>query len=149
VVSLSLKEGEMVRKARYYLGRVAKLGRLTDELLIEAIRRPVVTQSYGAHFTFTQIHYSPSPEFVMAHLSKFEPEGEVPVVRVEQHAEDVDPIPGLLVASSPFVYLPQFSGIAYQHVWNKLERATFERVFAQLVLAARCRTDLHAAGTEI
>lgn len=123
----------MARKARYYLARVNKLGLLNNKLLIEAVTNPVIAKSYGKHFTFTEIYHAPESKFVFAHLSKFEPEGEVPVVRVEEHAEGVDSMPGLLVATSPFVYIPEFSGLAYQQVWNKLERQTFHRVFGQLV----------------
>lgn len=41
----------------------------------------------------------------------------------------------MIDASSPFIYLPQFSGIAYKHVWN-LKREQFIRAFCALIEAA-------------
>lgn len=43
-------------------------------------------------------------------------------------------IENLIEASSPFIYLPEFSGIAYKHVWN-LQREQFVRAFCELVEA--------------
>lgn len=31
----------------------------------------------------------------------------------------------LVIATSPFIYLVDFSGLAYLHVWNQIERDTF------------------------
>lgn len=39
----------------------------------------------------------------------------------------------MIDAASPFVYVPQFSGIAYRHIWNALPSDQFERVFKELV----------------
>ncbi len=121
----------MPNQARYYLGRVVKQGMMTDDLLADALRNPVVVQRHGFHYTFTQIDLSPDRFY--ARLSKFKAQGEVEVVEESEHLELTEQVPGLLVASSPFVYLPSFSGIAYRHIWNKLERSTFEAVFRLLV----------------
>lgn len=41
--------------------------------------------------------------------------------------------PNLLVASSSFVYIPEHSGIAFQHVSNNIEVRTFIRRFSEIV----------------
>ncbi len=42
----------------------------------------------------------------------------------------------LLEASAPFVYLPQFSGLAFLHVWNGIQEDIFPRRFKAIVEAA-------------
>jgi hypothetical protein len=42
-------------------------------------------------------------------------------------------VPNLIDAASAFVYVPQFSGLAYRHIWNALPSDQFERVFKELV----------------
>ncbi len=46
----------MVAQTRYYMARVIKLGELTDEKLIRAIREPVAVQVRGVRYTFTDFH---------------------------------------------------------------------------------------------
>jgi hypothetical protein len=42
----------------------------------------------------------------------------------------------LLEASAPFVYLPQFSGLAFLHVWNGIQEDIFPRRFKAIIEAA-------------
>lgn len=56
------------------------------------------------------------------------------MVEPDRHVASLTDIPNLLVASSPFVYLPAFSGLAYQHQSRKLPRPQFERIFPQLLV---------------
>ncbi|KZY67867.1 hypothetical protein A3737_32800, partial [Oleiphilus sp. HI0065] len=41
-----------------------------------------------------------------------------------------------LEASSPFIYLPSYSGIAFLHVWNGIQEETFSRRFKSVIEAA-------------
>lgn len=87
-------------------------------------------------YTFTNIYTSgpaSNPHFVYARLTKFTPEGSIAVVETKQHIATVADVANLIVASSPFIYVPAYSGIAYQHVWNKLQREQFERAFKLLI----------------
>ena len=94
-----------------------------------------------------------------ARLAKYRPEGTVEVVRPDVHSVGRESVENLIEGSSPFVYLPEFSGIAYKHVWNILERDQFTQVFCQLVEAsehnffARCElepvTDLRTFVTRL
>ena len=40
------------------------------------------------------------------------------------------------MASSPFVYLPDYSGIAFLHVWNAIQEDLFPKGFCSLIEAA-------------
>ena len=128
----------MRANARYYLGRVVKIGKLTEELLIDSILHPAVISKNKYRYTFTNIKVFGSQgsiNGIFARLSKYKPEASVKVVRPEEHEIDDENVENLTEASSPFVYLPEFSGIAYQHVWNHLQREQFPRLFADLVVS--------------
>ena len=44
--------------------------------------------------------------------------------------------PNLLQASSPFVYLPEYSGIAFLHVWDGIQGDVFSRRFQKIIESA-------------
>lgn len=124
--------------ARYYLGRVIKIGKLTEELLIDAIINPTIIHKNKNSYTFTNIKvFKPQDniEGIFTRLTKYKPEAHVKVVRPSKHELDDENVANLIDASSPFVYIPEFSGIAYQHVWNHLQREQFPRLFTDLVVA--------------
>lgn len=127
----------MPSTAKYYVGRLLKLGNLETENVIAAIEEPIVVQRGDFMFTFTDMTYVRDVArypFVFGRLAKFAAEGEISVVEPELHVAMPAGVTNLLHASSPFVYVPKFSGMAYQHVWNRLQRNQFEKVFADLVV---------------
>ncbi|MDI6727791.1 MAG: hypothetical protein QMD44_02545 [Thermodesulfovibrionales bacterium] len=128
----------MRANARYYLGRVIKIGKLTEELLVDAIIKPTIIQKNRYNYTFTNIKVFSSRnkiDGIFARLSKYKPHASVKVVRPDEHQIDDENVANLTEAYSPFIYIPEFSGIAYQHVWNHLQREQFPRLFADLVIA--------------
>lgn len=127
----------MAGTARYYLARVSKVGDLGSERFAEAILRPTTYIHRRHHYTFTDVVQSEDSarSYIFGRLSKYEPQGQVGVVDPESHAERRDEVPNKLVASAAFVYLPEFSGVAFQHVWNTLERQQFMRIFPRLITA--------------
>jgi hypothetical protein len=71
--------------------------------------------------------------FIFGRLSKFAPDGHVKIVDKDKKSE-IDAIAeNLLMASSPFVYLPNYSGIAYMPVWNGIQDSLFQNRFKQLI----------------
>jgi len=140
----------MARHSRFYLGRVVKINGMSSELLTTIIQSAPTFPIRGMRYTFTDVRIFGSPEKpngIFARLTKYRPEGAVAVVRPELHQLATEPVPDLLDASSEFVYLSDFSGIAYRHVWNALPRETFESVFTQLIslsdLAFMKRCEIH------
>jgi len=130
----------MASSARFYLARVIKIGNLTTEGIIKATREPSFVALRGIRYTFTDFQqFGPDnkPRGVFARLAKYRPEGAVEVVHHDVHASGQEPIENLIEATSPFVYLPEFSGIAYKHVWNLLERNQFSRAFCELIEASQ------------
>ena len=126
-----------MKKVQYYLGRVHKLGRLNDDLLTEAIREPKIHTAYDYAWTFTGTIVKQSKDgsikYIYSELCKFEPSGTITVIDEEQHSKNEITEPNLVMASSPFIYIPHCSGIAYQHIWNKIEKKAFIKNFSNIV----------------
>jgi hypothetical protein len=73
--------------------------------------------------------------FIFGRLSKFSDEGHVKLVDIKNRHE-IDAIAqNLLIASANFVYLPNYSGLAYMHVWNHVEADVFARRFKEIIEA--------------
>ena len=127
----------MSKRGRFYLGRVVKLGRLNQTNLIEAINKATVLTIGKYTWTITDVEQDDACEFpfIFGKLAKFSREGHVTVVDSMSKSQ-VDAIaPNLLVASSPFVYIPKFSGIAYLHVWNGIQQDLFVKRFKAIIEA--------------
>ncbi|MCP5560804.1 MAG: hypothetical protein H7A55_23930 [Verrucomicrobiaceae bacterium] len=127
-----------MERGRYYLGRVVKLGNLDQSRLMDAILdAPTITiRKFRWTITDTVDRRDSKMPFVFGRLSKFHQEGHVTIVDTDSKSQ-IDAIArNLLAASSPFVYLPEYSGIAYLHVWNGIQQDVFPRRFKALIEAA-------------
>jgi len=119
------------------LGRVIKLGSLDQVRLMDAIAGAETITVGKARWTITNVidQRNSGLPFIFAKLAKFSQEGHVTVVDTSTKSE-VDAIAtNLLIASTPFVYLPDYSGIAYMHLWNGVENDVFIRRFKEIIEA--------------
>ncbi len=117
------------------MGRVIKFGNLDTEKLIDAILFPRPFNTWGHAWTFIdseKIAFD-NREFVYAKLIKYSPDAEVFVVDPIKGKEIRQDEPNLSIASSPFVYIPEFSGIAFLRVSNHIEAKTFMKRFGKLI----------------
>jgi hypothetical protein len=126
------------QKGRYYLSRVIKVGNLTqDKLVAAALNAPVLRiGKFDWAITDAIDGQKSVPKFVFGKLAKYSSEGHFTFVDPTSKAQREAPAPNLLVASSPFVYLPDFSGIAFMHVWNGIQEDLFPKRFCSLIQAA-------------
>lgn len=139
----------MARKGTYYLGRVIKNGNLCSSDIEAALRSPQNIRRYGSAWTFLNIEEFPDRAipYVFGRLVKYDPDAEVQVVDPKKREEILQPEPNMTRASSPFVYIPGYSGIAFLHVSNKLEYKAFLNRWAEVVnashgqLLAECAID--------
>lgn len=120
--------------ARYYLARVHRSGNVTPDSIIDAIADPMHVEIGSYVYTFTDIERDPNGQFVFAYLAKYVDTGEVAVVEPDRHVAVPASVPNLQVARSAFVYIPRHAAVAFQHVWNKLQREQFVKAFTELVL---------------
>lgn len=127
--------GGIMRRGRYYLGRVLKLGRLDKNLLINAIFRPAIITAKDYRWTITDVSEDviDGTYYVFGKLSKYTLEGHVTMVDSDAKSLVDSPTPNLLLATSPFVYLPDYSGIAYLHVWDGIQQDIFRKRFKQII----------------
>ncbi len=122
-------------KGRYYLSRVVKSGRLNQKMFLDAITKSPTIENGKFLWMITGVvdeRDGKSP-FVFGRLSKFKREGHVKVVDTILKTEVDSPEENLVEASSPFVYLPKYSGIAYLHVWNGIQENIFPRRLKEMV----------------
>lgn len=124
-----------MRRGRYYLGRVVKTGDLDQERLLSAIDDAPTVPIAGALWTITDIVDGTDRDkpFIFGRLSKYSKQAQLTVVDPVAHSQLEATAENLLIAASPFVYLPDFSGIAYLHVWNGVQEDVFRRRFARLI----------------
>jgi hypothetical protein len=73
---------------------------------------------------------------VFGNLVKYSKEGRVRIVDEPAKQQFEARAANLLEASAPFVYLPQYSGLAFLHVWNGIEAEVFPRRFKAIIEAA-------------
>lgn len=126
----------MARHTRFYLSRVLKRGDMTKEMIVEAMREPATIEFRGTRYSFTDfcaVETQRGDTGFYAKLAKYKQEGAVGIVREVEHASAETQVRNLIDASSAFMYLPEFGGLAYRHIWNILPREQFERIFKELV----------------
>ena len=120
------------------MGRVIKLGELNQEMLIDAIINAPTIEIGQFEWTITDVvdRRNATDPYIFGNLSKYSRQGEVKVVdEIEKHQLSAT-AENLLEASAPFVYLPNFSGLAYLHVWNGIQENVFPRRFKSIIEAA-------------
>jgi hypothetical protein len=119
------------------MGRVIKLGDLDQDRLMSAIAEAATITAGQSRWTITTVVDERNGDipFMFGKLVKFSDEGHVTVVDTSTKSQ-IDAIaPNLLIASAPFVYLPEYSGLAYMHAWNGIESDVFPRRFKTIVEA--------------
>lgn len=127
-----------MKRGRYYLSRVIKLGALDQTRLLDAISKAPVVPIGDFAWTITDVtdrRRETSP-YMFGNLAKFSRHGTVKLVD-EPAKQQIEAVaPNLLEASAPFVYLPEFSGLAFLHVWNGIQEDVFPRRFKAIIEAA-------------
>lgn len=125
------------RRGRYYLARVRKEGLLTDDKLREAMVRSAAIVIGTDGWTFTDVsegRVESGEEYIFGYLTRYEPRGVVRILDRRHHTTGEQIARELVIALSPFVYIPSQSGIAYMHVWDLLGRDLFVSNFPKVVV---------------
>lgn len=124
-----------MKRGRYYLARVVKRGQLNQEGIRAAIVEARTVLVAGSLWTITDTldESDRDKPFIFGRLSKYSSESELKIVDSIAHSQIGVTAKNLLIATSPFVYLPDFSGIAYLHVWNGVQEDIFRRRFGRVI----------------
>lgn len=127
------------RKSRYFLSRVVKIN-LTQEDLMDAICNPAIIKVRNHKWTITNIIDGRGDEkigpFIYGNLTKYIDES-VSIVNENQHELNQLLISDRAKASSPFVYIPEFSGLCFLHVFNEIQSDVFPRRFKKIIEDSR------------
>ena len=125
----------MAKKGTYYAGRVLKLGLLDQEMLLASMKKPVSILYRGSAWTFINVEEvnQSGHHFVFGRLTKFFPQGQVEVVDEATRSEVTQIEPNLVDASSPFIYIPEHSGIAFLNVSSKITPSVFINRFSEII----------------
>ena len=112
-----------MQNGRYYMSRIVKLGQLDQDRVAKALLQSVTLNIGKFAWTVTDVasERGSKAAYIFGKLSKFDIEGQVTVVDTQKKRLVEAPEKNLLVSSSPFVYLPEYSGLAYLHVWNEIQ----------------------------
>lgn len=131
----------MAGKGTYYLGRVIKTGNLSSKDIERAIQAPRSVDRYGSAWTFLDVQpfSDRAVPYIFGRLAKYDPKAEVPVVDPARHEEVWRPEPNMTKAASPFVYIPEYAGVAFLHVSNKLEYKAFLNRWSEIVNASHAQ----------
>jgi len=117
---------------------VTKLGELNQAKLLDAIVEAPTVAVGQFEWTITDVidMRNATTPFVFGNLAKYSKEGKVKVVDEASKHQLQAQARNLLEASAPFVYLPQFSGLTFLHVWNGIQEDVFPRRFKAIIEAA-------------
>ncbi|MBA4077142.1 MAG: hypothetical protein C0508_19050, partial [Cyanobacteria bacterium PR.023] len=111
---------------------------LDQEMLMDAIANAPIVSIGKFDWTITDVDDKRNEQtpYVFGKLSKYAKEGHATVIdEVSRSQVDAD-VPNLLEASSSFIYLPEYSGVAFLHVWNGIQEDVFPRRFKSIIEAA-------------
>lgn len=124
-------------KGTYYLGRVIKGGILDQETFIKSILNPKPVSSGKHNWTIIDSGKGRAngTDFVFGKLSKYSPDATLKFVEPEEGTEVERLEPNLSIYASPFVYIPEKSGIAYLHSSRDLPHWLFRKRFCEVIEA--------------
>ena len=131
----------MPRKGTYYLGRVVKTGALNVDDIITALREPESIIHYSVAWTLLDIQelLDGRTKYFFGRLVKYDPKAEVSIVDPKEKKVIRRREPNMTIASSPFIYIPDLSGISFLHISNQIEYKTFMSRWADVVNASHGR----------
>lgn len=124
-----------MRRGRYFLGRVIKIGELNQEKLMNTMLNAPIVEIGQFDWTITDTEDGRDADtpYIFGKLSKYAKDGHVTIVDETSRSQVDAYAHNLLEASSPFVYLPEYSGIAFLHVWNGIQEDVFGRRFQRII----------------
>lgn len=129
----------MPKQGTYFISRLIKVGELTLEEIISSLARPKVVTSRTSSYTITDFseQYLHPDKYYYGKLTKFKSEGQVKIIDRESNTEKFLIEPDLIIASSPFLFLPDYSCFVYLRVWNQIDMVTFSNRMREIILASK------------
>lgn len=124
----------MGRQEVFYIGRVIKIG-FDQQQLIETLLNPKALheKKYIWSIVNTQELEIDGINFIYGKLNKSIPKGVVPVLSEKYDKEIEKEEPRMIVDSSEFLYIPEYSGITFRSISSTIEPKHFRRKFSRII----------------
>lgn len=130
----------MAKYGTYFISRLIKVGEINLDDIITALTEPKTVTARTASYTithFTKHIFNNNETYYNGRLTKFKAEGLVKVIDRTKNRE-IDQIePDLIIASSPFLFLPEYSCFVYLRIWNQIDHTTFSARMREIILASK------------
>ena len=127
---LKMPRGEAV----FYVGRVVKTGFDTKEFIGALIdSKPFYNNEIVWSIIEVEQVTLENQVYIKGELSKARPDARVTVLNTELSKKEEKEEPRLVQGISEFVYLPEFSGIAFRSIPNQIEPKAFIRIFSKII----------------
>jgi len=123
------------KKCTYYVGRVLKLGMLKNDNFFNALKNPKAVSKRGYSWTLVDVkeYWHENYNYIFGKLCKYSPDAEVKIVDTVNYSELRQPEPNLQLASSPFLYIPEFSGITFLSTSGSINKNLFISSFCEII----------------
>lgn len=122
---------------KFFFGRVIKLGTLDKDKFIEALSLSKGYETSKYKWLITDSFHNKENEFEYFYgkLSKYSPEGETLIIDEDTKKTKEDITQNLAIASAPFIFIPEFSGIVYLKVSNQIDEEAFKGRIRSIVVS--------------
>lgn len=120
------------------MGRIVKTGSLETAHIISALRnaQSITRRNIGWTLVDVQELVDGRTPYIFGRLTKYDPKAEVSIMDPARRIEIKQQEPNLIQAYSPFVYIPEYSGISFLHVSNHIDYTSFMRRWSDVINAS-------------
>jgi hypothetical protein len=123
-----------MREAVFYLGRVVKTGFSQEEFINVIFNSEPFNDGINAwNIVNTAAFENNGRKYYYGALIKAKPDATVKVMSSDYKQAIEKEEPDMLIASSEFVYIPEYSGISFHSIPNHIEPKKFIRKFCDIV----------------
>jgi hypothetical protein len=123
-----------MREAVFYIGRVVKTG-FSQEEFIEKLFDPSPYDDRKNVWNIVNMlgYENNGRKYYFGKLNKANPDATVSVMTEDYKQEIEKEEPNMIIASSEFIYIPDYSGIAFHSIPNHIESKKFISVFCAII----------------
>ena len=125
-----MSKGEAV----FYIGRLVKIGFAVDNFLA-ALRdsQPYSEEEEIWSIVKVEEHKKNGLSYFYGKLNKAKPDTQYKVLTADYKTEEEKVERNMIIASSSFIYIPEYSGIAFHSIVNQIEPRQFIKRFTQII----------------
>jgi hypothetical protein len=124
----------MGKEAIFYIGRIVKIG-FTQEDFISTLfdSKPFDDRNNIWNISNMSKEETNGIVYYFGKLGKANPDAKVTIMSQGYKQQIEKEEPDLVIASSEFVYVPDYSGIAFHSIPGKIEPKKFKKVFSEII----------------